>query len=463
MGKFRIPYFMSCECENLIRHMLVIDPEKRYNLNQINTHKWIKAHYLSQLDNESAIDSRVLFQKGTKTLTSSMSSPNISQGFLMNTSNSDENNANGDDYYDYKIIDWIANEINVEDHSLIINSVKTKAYDHYYAMYHLIKDHNVKGYYSPCSSAPPSPPLLPVVAASQQRKSSITTGIVERESNSNPSSLLVNNPSSFLTANQSTTSQRRHTFGPDGSARGTSTSQTMLTPPLLFLTPPTTTAQGMLPIQNLPAAPPNYPLNNMDLLKPPPVLLMVSNNMGRRASDGQANYSNISPTKISCEKFQNNQTQSPQICAYTNRISSAQAQLCTSGMMLAPLQVQMQQQQYLTTTGVLPPNESPSSTVSTPSPPAGFGNASPLLTTLKSSPSPPYTFAPSSVSTISNQPTSQDRDKNYSSSSRRKRHSLTDNSDLVTRPRRSSASPVSAASVSTPASLSASSSTSFDR
>jgi serine/threonine-protein kinase SIK3 len=41
-GKFRIPFFMSQECEHLIRHMLVVEPERRYSLQQIANHKWIK-------------------------------------------------------------------------------------------------------------------------------------------------------------------------------------------------------------------------------------------------------------------------------------------------------------------------------------------------------------------------------------------------------------------------------------
>lgn len=40
-GKFRIPYFMSEDCESLLRHMLVVDPNKRYTMNQIKLHKWI--------------------------------------------------------------------------------------------------------------------------------------------------------------------------------------------------------------------------------------------------------------------------------------------------------------------------------------------------------------------------------------------------------------------------------------
>nr|XP_019569185.1 PREDICTED: serine/threonine-protein kinase SIK3 isoform X2 [Rhinolophus sinicus] len=41
-GKFRIPFFMSTECEHLIRHMLVLDPNKRLSMEQICKHKWMK-------------------------------------------------------------------------------------------------------------------------------------------------------------------------------------------------------------------------------------------------------------------------------------------------------------------------------------------------------------------------------------------------------------------------------------
>ncbi|XP_068621729.1 serine/threonine-protein kinase par-1 [Battus philenor] len=43
-GKFRIPYFMSQECEHLIRHMLVVEPEKRLSLRGVARHRWLAAH-----------------------------------------------------------------------------------------------------------------------------------------------------------------------------------------------------------------------------------------------------------------------------------------------------------------------------------------------------------------------------------------------------------------------------------
>ncbi|XP_076381695.1 serine/threonine-protein kinase SIK2 [Megalopta genalis] len=40
-GRFRIPYFMSTDCESLIRKMLVLEPLKRYTIPQIKRHRWM--------------------------------------------------------------------------------------------------------------------------------------------------------------------------------------------------------------------------------------------------------------------------------------------------------------------------------------------------------------------------------------------------------------------------------------
>ncbi|KAK3107528.1 hypothetical protein FSP39_016792 [Pinctada imbricata] len=42
-GRFRIPFFMSTDCEHLIRRMLVRDPSKRFSIGQIKKHKWMLA------------------------------------------------------------------------------------------------------------------------------------------------------------------------------------------------------------------------------------------------------------------------------------------------------------------------------------------------------------------------------------------------------------------------------------
>ncbi|XP_036300844.1 serine/threonine-protein kinase SIK1 isoform X2 [Pipistrellus kuhlii] len=42
-GRFRIPFFMSRDCETLIRRMLVVDPAKRISIAQIRQHRWMQA------------------------------------------------------------------------------------------------------------------------------------------------------------------------------------------------------------------------------------------------------------------------------------------------------------------------------------------------------------------------------------------------------------------------------------
>nr|XP_015218995.1 PREDICTED: serine/threonine-protein kinase SIK2-like [Lepisosteus oculatus] len=47
-GRFRIPYFMSQDCENLIRRMLVVDPAKRISIAQIKQSRWMLADPTAQ-------------------------------------------------------------------------------------------------------------------------------------------------------------------------------------------------------------------------------------------------------------------------------------------------------------------------------------------------------------------------------------------------------------------------------
>merc|ERR1740131_286053 len=42
-GRFRIPFFMSSDCESLLRRILVLDPLRRFTLDQIKSHPWMMA------------------------------------------------------------------------------------------------------------------------------------------------------------------------------------------------------------------------------------------------------------------------------------------------------------------------------------------------------------------------------------------------------------------------------------
>lgn len=54
-GKFRIPFFMSTECEGLIRGLLRIDPIKRYNSTQTLKHRWTNK-FIINADEYDTID-----------------------------------------------------------------------------------------------------------------------------------------------------------------------------------------------------------------------------------------------------------------------------------------------------------------------------------------------------------------------------------------------------------------------
>ncbi|XP_075053662.1 serine/threonine-protein kinase SIK1 [Mixophyes fleayi] len=41
-GRFRIPYYMSQDCESLLRRMLAVDPGKRLSIAQIRQHRWFQ-------------------------------------------------------------------------------------------------------------------------------------------------------------------------------------------------------------------------------------------------------------------------------------------------------------------------------------------------------------------------------------------------------------------------------------
>lgn len=43
-GKFRVPYFMSTECESLLRHMMMVDAERRFGVEQVLRSAWLLQH-----------------------------------------------------------------------------------------------------------------------------------------------------------------------------------------------------------------------------------------------------------------------------------------------------------------------------------------------------------------------------------------------------------------------------------
>ncbi|GIY56586.1 hypothetical protein CDAR_98092 [Caerostris darwini] len=297
-GKFRIPYFMSSECEHLIRHMLIVDPAKRLTLDQIIKHKWI---HQEQNDEFSVV---------------------LKKFAVCDKVEEEEPICEG-------VIEYML-QLPAFKREDIVCSVKENKFDQYSAMYHLLWE-KIKTHHRTLV-----PQNLPVATQPPQRKASITTGVVEKSPPAEPSAeseqpvtpkpmfspipivqLVTENLEKFGDVElesdeedrhtENTHSQyhvvRRHTVGPDNAdapeagavggdlflTRGGAHYGATLHPaqalPLSAL-PHTNLPQNLPLVQNQP--PQVFCVKDQHLLKPPQVLGAVGG-LGRRASDGGAN------------------------------------------------------------------------------------------------------------------------------------------------------------------------------
>ncbi|KAF3843127.1 hypothetical protein F7725_001976 [Dissostichus mawsoni] len=109
-GRFRIPFFMSQDCENLIRKMLVVDPARRITMAQIKQHRWMLA------------DPTAAHQTLSHSLT--------------------EYNSNLGDYSEPVL--GIMNTLGI-DRQKTIESLQSSSYNHFSAIYYLllerVRDH----------------------------------------------------------------------------------------------------------------------------------------------------------------------------------------------------------------------------------------------------------------------------------------------------------------------------------
>ncbi|XP_065077211.1 serine/threonine-protein kinase SIK1 isoform X2 [Ochlerotatus camptorhynchus] len=294
-GKFRIPFFMSQECEHLIRHMLVVEPEKRYTLKQIAQHKWLEMYNSIPMLEKISYQPTEGANLDTIVMTHMLQLPGLTA-------------------------------------DMIAQSVHENRFDHIYAIYYLLVD-KLKQKRKEKNRLQHHASL----AYSRSRKTSITTGVVDRTEVIKNDSLerlspLTNtgspiiNMSAGLSASEelekydtesanmpktpestdhlfpptcanASANTRRHTVGPGDVAH----EQALANPnaPINFKVG---SAEQQPPTQNVPINIPmlqNQPIHNLTikdqhLLKPPTV--MGASAFGRRASDGGANLHIYYPT-----------------------------------------------------------------------------------------------------------------------------------------------------------------------
>ncbi|XP_017013874.3 uncharacterized protein Sik3 isoform X1 [Drosophila takahashii] len=315
LGKFRIPFFMSQECEQLIRNMLVVEPDRRYTVKQIIKHRWL-SEWQSEMLEEERFEAMTSFAPGSGTVSKSASTSSLGSV------------ADSPPQLDSVVMTHML-QLPGLTADMIAQSVHEQRFDNIYAIYNLLQDklqqkrrenQRLQHHAS--------------LAYSRSRKTSITTGVVDRSelvkqesldrlsplSNANASSSALgygwsdvavdlekygdfeleclarsNEPpanSQHLSAQAgggvNGANTRRHTVGPGDVAHEQALANPHV-PPIDFKCPP----QGSDPYYpvNLPMLQ-NQPLQNLTikdqhLLKPP--VVMGASSFGRRASDGGAN------------------------------------------------------------------------------------------------------------------------------------------------------------------------------
>uniref|UniRef100_A0A8C7X3T6 non-specific serine/threonine protein kinase n=1 Tax=Oryzias sinensis TaxID=183150 RepID=A0A8C7X3T6_9TELE len=245
-GKFRIPFFMSTDCEYLIRHMLVLEPSRRLSMEQICKNKWMR-----QGDPDPDFD-------------------RVKQTFT------------------------------------ISQEVPTYAYDHYSAIYSLLAERLKK--HKTLRVAPPTPRPISYLPNADPQSNPVSMTVPQVQLINPENQIVEPDGSMALDSDEGEEpspeamarylSMRRHTVGvpdqrtemqedqklPPGFPRGA-----LPQPPFPQLAPNTSQMHTLMPIQSLqPTQQLEY--KEQSLLQPPTLqLLNGMGPLGRRASDGGAN------------------------------------------------------------------------------------------------------------------------------------------------------------------------------
>ncbi|XP_004636537.1 serine/threonine-protein kinase SIK3 isoform X2 [Octodon degus] len=279
-GKFRIPFFMSTECEHLIRHMLVLDPNKRLSMEQICRHKWMKLGDADpNFDRLIAECQQLKEERQTEPLNEDV---------------------------------LLAMEDMGLDKERTLQSLRSDAYDHYSAIYSLLCDRHRRHKTLRLGALPSMPRAMafqaPVNIQAEQAGTAMNISVPQVQL-INPENQIVE-PDGTLNLDSDEgeepspealvryLSMRRHTVGVADPRTEVMEDLQKLLPgfpgvspqaPFLQVAPNMNLMHNLLPMQNLqPTGQLEY--KEQSLLQPPTLqLLNGMGPLGRRASDGGAN------------------------------------------------------------------------------------------------------------------------------------------------------------------------------
>uniref|UniRef100_A0A4W5Q2Y5 non-specific serine/threonine protein kinase n=1 Tax=Hucho hucho TaxID=62062 RepID=A0A4W5Q2Y5_9TELE len=291
-GKFRIPFFMSTDCEYLIRHMLVLEPSRRLSMEQICKNKWMKQGDPDpEFERVNCSDPLSLIS-----MDSMKNGPNLIVECEQVKSERETELIN-------EQVLMAMSEMGL-DRERTLQSLHTDAYDHYSAIYSLLSDRLKRN--KTLRMAPPTPrPIAYPLNLGNPVSMNVPhvqlinpeNQIVEPDGNMALDSDDAEEPSPEAMARY--LSMRRHTVGvPDPRTEMQEDLQKLppgfprVAPQPPFPMPPTMGhMHTLMPTQN-PHLQPTQQLEykEQSLLQPPTLqLLNGMGPLGRRASDGGAN------------------------------------------------------------------------------------------------------------------------------------------------------------------------------
>ncbi|XP_034479639.1 uncharacterized protein LOC117785638 isoform X2 [Drosophila innubila] len=342
LGKFRIPFFMSQECEHLIRNMLVVEPDRRYTIKQIIKHRWL-SDWQAELQQEERLEATTLpFGASGVGATTQLSNSNSLTGSTSSLAGIEAGEAATAPQLDAVVMTHML-QLPGLTADMIAQSVHEQRFDNIYAIYNLLQDKLLQKRRENQRLQHHAN-----LAYSRSRKTSITTGIVDRSEPVKQESLDRLSPLSNANASNSTlgfgwcadvgvdlekygdfeleclartnepplnpqhlsataggvsgANTRRHTVGPGDVAHEQALANPHV-PPIDFKCAPQCNDAGQATPyypMNLPMLQ-NQPLHNLTikdqhLLKPP--VVMGASSFGRRASDGGANLHIYYPASV---------------------------------------------------------------------------------------------------------------------------------------------------------------------
>ncbi|XP_050985640.1 serine/threonine-protein kinase SIK3 homolog isoform X2 [Labeo rohita] len=273
-GKFRIPFFMSTDCEYLIRHMLVLEPSRRLSMEQICKNKWMRQGDPDpEFDRLIAECEQVKVERETELINEQVLMAMSEMGF---------------------------------DRERTLQSLHADSYDHYSATYSLLTD-KLKRHKNLCLAPPTPRPLYPLNALQDQSNAAVSMTVPQVQLINPENQIVETDGTMALDSDEGEEpspeamarylSMRRHTVGvPDPRTEIQEDLQKLAPgfprvapqppfPPLV----PTMAQMHLMPTPNLqPTQQLEY--KEQSLLQPPTLqLLNGMGPLGRRASDGGAN------------------------------------------------------------------------------------------------------------------------------------------------------------------------------